>query len=95
MLPFFADDYAGVERVKEADQVIVDYGTLPLDDLYFALKEGSVNRGEVDVAALLTTRPQRLQVQDGKYRLYRIGDAVASRNIHAAILDAYRLMIAF
>jgi hypothetical protein len=35
-----------------------------------------------------------LKVQDGSYRLFRIGDAVASRNIHAAILDAYRLMIA-
>ena len=31
---------------------------------------------------------------DGRYRaveLHRIGDAVASRNIHAAILDALRL----
>lgn len=28
--------------------------------------------------------------RDG-YRLYRIGDAVASRNIHAAILDALKL----
>ena len=91
----FADEYGGIERVKEADQVIVDHGTLPLDELYFTLKEGSVNRGEVDVAALLKTRPQTLQVQDGDYRLYRIGDAVASRNIHAAILDAYRLMITF
>lgn len=90
----FTDEYAGIERVKEADQVVVDYGTAPLDDLYFALKEGSVNRGEVDVAALLKTRPQTLNVQEGSYRLFRIGDAVASRNIHAAILDAYRLMIA-
>ena len=91
----FSDEYGGMERVKEADQVVVDYGTLPLEDLYFALKEGSVNRGEIDVAALLKTRPQTLKVQDGSYRLFRIGDAVASRNIHAAILDAYRLMVAF
>jgi hypothetical protein len=27
----------------------------------------------------------------GRFVVYRIGDAVASRNIHAAILDAYRL----
>ena len=91
----FTDEYAGIEREKEADQVVIDYGTTALDDLYFALKEGSVNRGEVDVAALLKTRPQTLTVQDGSYRLFRIGDAVASRNIHAAILDAYRLMITF
>ena len=28
---------------------------------------------------------------DGRYRLFRIGDAVAGRNIHAAIYDALRL----
>jgi hypothetical protein len=30
---------------------------------------------------------------DGRYRLYRIGDAVASRNIHAAIYDARQLAL--
>jgi hypothetical protein len=29
---------------------------------------------------------------DGSYRLFRIGEAVASRNIHAAVYDAIRLM---
>ena len=28
---------------------------------------------------------------DGRYRLFGIGDAVASRNVHAAIYDALRL----
>lgn len=70
------------------------YGASHLDDLYFALKEGSVNRGEVDVAALLDARPHAIVVQQGGYRLFRIGDVVASRNIRAAILDAYRLMVA-
>jgi hypothetical protein len=28
---------------------------------------------------------------DARFRLYRIGDAVASRDVHAAILDALRL----
>lgn len=51
------------------------------------------NRGAVDIDALLKTRRQTLKVQDGSHRLFRIGDAVASRNIHAAILEAYRLMI--
>jgi hypothetical protein len=27
----------------------------------------------------------------GRFRLWRIGDAVASRNIHAAVYDALRL----
>ena len=28
---------------------------------------------------------------DGRYQLFRIGDAVAGRNIHAAVYDALRL----
>jgi hypothetical protein len=28
---------------------------------------------------------------DGRYWLFRIGDAVASRNLHAAVLDTARL----
>lgn len=91
----FHDEYAGIERVKEADQVVIEYGTLPLDDLYFALKEGSVNRGEVDALAMISGRAQTLATNPaGSYQVFRIGDAVSSRNIHAAILDAYRLMIA-
>jgi hypothetical protein len=30
----------------------------------------------------------------GRYQLFRIGDAVASRNIHAAVYDAFRLCLA-
>jgi hypothetical protein len=41
---------------------------------------------------LLAPRPQTTTHNpNGHYTLYRIGDAVASRNIHTAILDAYRL----
>jgi hypothetical protein len=91
----FWDEYAKREVVKEADQVVVEYGTLPLDDLYFALREGSLNRGEVEFKPFIVGRPQTLVTNlEGRYRLYRIGDAVASRNIHAAVLDAFRLMVA-
>ncbi|NNE24632.1 MAG: NADH:flavin oxidoreductase [Rhizobiales bacterium] len=74
------------------DQVIVEYATTPLDDLYFELKERSSNRGEVDYPALLAGKPQTLTTNpDGRFQLFRIGDAVAARNIHAAIYDALRL----
>lgn len=44
---------------------------------------------------MISVRPQGLATNpSGTYQLFRIGDAVASRNIHAAILDACRLMIA-
>lgn len=81
---------ATVERV--VDQVVVENGTLPVADLYFALKEGSSNLGEVDIPALLAGRPQALMANPaGGYQLFRLGDAVAGRNIHAAIYDARRL----
>jgi hypothetical protein len=78
---------------RRVDQVVVEHGTLPLDDLYFELKPDSRNLGELDHAALVANRPQRLERNpDGKYQLFRIGDAVASRNVHAAVFDALRLL---
>ena len=57
------------------------------------LKPGSINLGEIDYKALLANRPQEVvRNPEGRYRLFRIGDAVASRNIHAAVYDAVRLM---
>lgn len=89
----FQDEYAKRLVVREADQVVVEYGTTPLDDLYFGLKDHSINRGEVDYRAMVAARPQAISTNpDGKFHLYRIGDAVASRNIHAAVLEGYRLM---
>ncbi|GJL81124.1 MAG: N-methylproline demethylase [marine bacterium B5-7] len=86
-------DYGDFNDTRQVDQVVVEHGTYPLDELYFDLKENSLNRGEVDIDALLAGKEQSLvRNHDGKYRLYRIGDAVASRNIHAAIYDALRLV---
>jgi N-methyl-L-proline demethylase len=74
------------------DQVVVEQATVPLDELYFALREASINRGEVDYEALVEGRPQSVSVNgEGRFRLYRIGDAVAARNVHAAVYDALRL----
>ena len=75
------------------DQVVVEQATLPLDDLYFELKPQSVNLGAVDYDALIAGRPQEIvRNTNGRFRLYRIGDCVAARNIHAAIYDALRLV---
>jgi hypothetical protein len=85
-------DYGSGRAARFVDQVVVEHGTLPLDELYFALKEQSINRGEVDYQALIGGRPQEVvRNPDGRFRLFRIGDAVSSRNIHAAIYDALRL----
>jgi N-methyl-L-proline demethylase len=82
------------ERREElaADHVVVEHGTLPADELYVGLKAGSRNYGEIDLDALLEGRPQAIAANpQGGYELFRVGDAVASRNIHAAIFDALRL----
>jgi len=85
-------DYAGKRRTRQVDQVVVEHGTLPLDELYFDLKPLSSNLGAVDYQALINGRPQRLRPnRKGSFQLFRIGDAIASRNIHAAIYDALRL----
>ena len=44
--------------------------------------------------ALLAGRPQEIATNPGgAYRLFRIGDAVTSRNIHAAIYDGLRFTL--
>jgi N-methyl-L-proline demethylase len=61
--------------------------------LYFALKPQSSNLGAVDQQELIFGKPQSIvKNKNGKFQLFRIGDAVASRNTHAAIYDALRLV---
>lgn len=86
-------DYSDTTRERRVDQIVVNHGTRPLEDLYFDLKPSSSNLGALDHDALIAQRPQAVTTNpDGKFALWRIGDAVASRNTHAAILDALRLM---
>ncbi len=92
LIATLGSDYGEERFEREVDQIVVEHGTLPAADLYAALKPASINRGEVDYAALIAGRPQELvRNSEAGFRLFRIGDAVASRNIHAAIYDALRL----
>jgi len=85
-------DHTPVRHSRIVDAVVVDHGTLANDDLYHALVPTSRNLGEVDHQAFIAGRPQSVQRNaDGAYQLFRIGDAVAGRNIHAAVYDALRL----
>ena len=85
-------DYGARQVERIVDQVVVEHGTLPDETLYEALRPASVNLGAVDYEALVAGRPQTVVGNaDGAFRLFRIGDAVSSRNIHAAIYDALRL----
>ena len=86
-------DYVDVKSERLVDQLVVEHGTIPLDDVYFALKPQSTNLGAVDYDALIEGEAQQVERnRQGKFKLFRIGDAVSSRNVHAAIYDALRLV---
>ena len=71
-------------------------GTLPAADAYFELREQSSNRGEIDLEAFIANRPQALvRNKAGRFQLFRVGDAVSSRNIHAALYESLRLCVQF
>lgn len=85
-------DYGPAEEGRVVDLLVGNLGTVPLDELYCALKPLSSNLGAVDHEALVALQPQALvRNPAGRFRLWRIGDAVAGRNAHAAILDRNRL----
>jgi NADPH-dependent 2,4-dienoyl-CoA reductase/sulfur reductase-like enzyme len=93
LLATIGSDYGGVRKERCVDHVVVNHGTLPNDSLYFALKPGSKNLGIQDQGRLIAGLPQETAANpEGRYQLFRIGDAVASRNTHAAIYDALRLV---
>jgi hypothetical protein len=89
----FAPEWSEERRV---DQVVGEHGTFANDELYHALKPLSSNGGAVDYEALVKGGdifPSRNP--DGGFALVRIGDAVASRNVHAAIYDGIRYALRF
>lgn len=93
LLARIGSDYGGVAKQRLVDQVVVNHGTIPLDELYFELKPRSRNLGEVSHGQLVAGRPQTvLRNPGGTFQLFRIGDAVSARNTHAAIYDALRLV---
>ncbi len=95
LIATLGSDFApGWSAERRVDQVVVEHGTTPMEELYFALKAESRNLGTVDYGAL-TGEGAVFPVKNagGAFTLYRIGDAVAARNIHAGIYDALRFGI--
>lgn len=88
-------DYMPLAKTRHFDQVVINHGTLPLDELYFELKPRSSNLGQVDYDAFIAGKRQTLNggpSNGSGFQLFRIGDAIAARNTHAAIYDALRLV---
>jgi hypothetical protein len=76
----------------EFDEVVIEQGTLPVDELYFELKPLSANLGEIDLRKFATGDACAVHRNpSGKFNLFRIGDAVTGRNIHSAMFDGTRI----
>ena len=89
----FRNDLTDETVEHSTDQIIVERGTLPVDELFIELKQQSSNQGVTDIEALLSVKAQP-DTSPGKYSVYCIGDAQSSRSLHAALLDAFRLAVA-
>ncbi len=86
-------DYSDLRQTRIYDQVVINHGTLPMDDLYFELKPQSSNLRAVNYDALIEGKEQDFKENpEGAFQLFRIGDAISARNTHAAIYDALRLV---
>lgn len=93
LLATIGTDYSDLTKTRLVDQVVVNHGTRPLDELYFDLKPLASNEGALEYMDLIVGKPQTVVSNpEGRFQLFRIGDAVASRNTHAAIYDALRLV---
>ena len=86
------NEYSDAEEARVVDQVVVEHGTLPAAEVFHALAPLARNGGTLDLEALIAGRAQEIDTNpEGGFILFRVGDAVASRNIHAAIYDSLRL----
>ena len=88
------NEYTGQMEERVVDQVVVENGVRPDEELYYALKHQALNKGQIDVDALYAIKPQPClseSTQGAAFILFRIGDCTAPRNTHAAIYDALRL----
>ncbi|MBY8976874.1 NADH:flavin oxidoreductase [Rhodobacteraceae bacterium NNCM2] len=85
----FTNEYAGPEIERVVDHIVVEHGTLPMNDVFEGLREASSNGGVIDIDRLTADLPQ--EPGEAGFQLFCVGDAVSSRNIHAAIYDSLRL----
>nr|WP_067296697.1 dimethylglycine demethylation protein DgcA [Marinobacterium profundum] len=86
------NEYTGAQEERVVDQVVIENGTRPNEELYYELKGESRNKGQIDNETLFAGQAQPILSESGEGMiLWRLGDCVSQRNIHAAIYDALRL----
>lgn len=87
----FRHEYSGRESTAQYDHIVVDAGTVPDESLYQDLQPVSSNQGLASQQALLDAGRQPASNDAAGFALFRIGDCVSARGVHAAMLDAQRL----
>ena len=89
---FFGMEDEKWEESRVVSAVVAETGTDAISDVYDELVSLSSNGGEVLIEALINGQAQTsVRNPEGKFQLFRIGDAISSRGIHSAILDASRI----
>lgn len=86
----FEHVHTGDSVERTIDAVVVENGTVPITDPFDVLARRSCNEGRIDMECLANGTAQPEPDGDGPL-VWRVGDAVAHRGIHAAILEARRL----
>ena len=93
LIAVLKNEHSDEEEERKVDQVVCELGTLPNDELYFGLKPHSRNLGEIDLDALAEDKLRLIERNpDGRFQLFRVGDAVLGRNVHAAIYESARIL---
>ena len=89
----FRHELTGAETEMSTAQLIIERGTVPMEDVYQELRARSSNDGVTDIALMTGVRAKGDTACPiaGSFELHRIGDAVASRDIYSSIYEAYRL----
>ncbi len=89
------NEYSNQAEIRTVDHVIIEAGTLPMNELFDDLANLSENGGVTDISAFVSAFAQPVVAdvrgQPNRFALFRIGDANATRGIHAAVFDAARL----
>ena len=94
MAATFRSELTNQECEFSAGQIVFDSGTYPADDLFHDLRQRSSNEGVTNLQNWVAghgTQTDKVTNPDATFELHRIGDALSSRNIHAAVNDALRL----
>ena len=82
--------HTGEKTTKVVDHFVLESGTIPNDDLFYELRSKALNKGVIDLDKMVAGEAQAFFEGDG-FHLYRVGDAVTSRDVHCAILDSLRI----